>query len=290
MAISVILPFHQSAPYLEEAVRSCLAQKELGELILVNDAADEQPSQLARALVLEDSRVRLLEAEVSNSQGPAAARNRGIRESRFDFIAFLDADDVYEPNRFTEAISFLNGNPAVDGYYEPTGVFNHDFSQLVEKKGIHQPIASEDLFAELLLGRYGHFNTPGIVIRKTAFQKGGGFNEALRYHQDTDLWLRMAYHTSLGGNPYGLIKAKIRSHSKNHSQKAGKLSRIQLWETVIQYFNRQPVSSREWYLLLLRLATARFQPPSKREYLALPMLFFQYPMYFWLWLRKWVWS
>jgi hypothetical protein len=178
-------------------------------------------------------------------------------------------------------------NPEMDGFYEPTAVFNHDFSQLLEIKGINKPIDSEALFKELLLGRSGHFNTPGIVFRKTAFQKGGVFNEELRWHQDTELWLRMAYHARLRGNSRGPIKAKIRSHENNHSRKAETLSRIRLWETAIHHFRQQPVGPGEWYLLLLRLGTACFHPPQKREYLALPMLFFKYPMYFWLWLRKW---
>lgn len=288
MSIAVIIPFHNAYPFLEKAVQSCLQQKEVAEILLVNDHSTDKSQELAKGLACQYPTIRLLTMPGEAPKGPGAARNLGIQHSRSEFIAFLDADDVYTAQRFTKALTYLEQNPDLDGYYVPTALYDVQLKELLERKGIWSDIPPEALFVELILGRSGHFNTPGILLRSSVFQKTGYFNEKLLWHQDTEFWLRVAFHCLLAGDPEGPELAKIRQHPANHSHEAGMDSRILLWKTVLNYFKTQKTGAYIWYLLLLRLGMESYRHTMKKEYFTLLPLFFRYPQYFWIWFRKWI--
>lgn len=288
MSIAVIIPFYNAYAFLEEAVQSCLQQKEVTEILLVNDHSTDKSQELAKGLASQYPTIRLLTMPGEAPKGPGAARNLGIQHSKSEYVAFLDADDVYTAQRFTKALTYLEQNPDLDGYYVPTALYDIKLKEFLERKGIWVGLTPEDVYRELLLGRSGHFNTPGILLRSSVFQKTGHFNEKLLWHQDTEFWLRLAFHCRLAGDPEGPALAKIRQHPANHSQEAGMDSRILLWKTVLNYFKTQKTGAYIWYLLLLRLGMESYQHPKKKEYFTLLPLFFRYPQYFWIWFRKWI--
>lgn len=103
MKASIIMPAHNSAAFIEAAIASALAQTERDfELIVIDDGSTDDTAGIVRALASEDSRVQLLRHDVA--RGPAAARNMGIERARGDWIAILDSDDAFAPDRLERMV------------------------------------------------------------------------------------------------------------------------------------------------------------------------------------------
>src|SRR5690606_9347404 len=116
-----------------------------------------------------------------------ASRNLGIAKSTCEFIAFLDADDWYLPNRF-QAEKELFKNDEIDGVYGATGFFEE--GKVIRNNKLttfHERIPPEKLLYQLV-NLNGRFTTNAITVRKTLFKKAGYFNPSLKLHQDTHLW------------------------------------------------------------------------------------------------------
>lgn len=96
--VSVVIPFYNGIQYLEACVRSVQAQtlREI-EILLVDDGSEDDGGKLADALALEDARIRVIHQE---NRGLAGARNSGIDASRGDYIGFVDADDLIDPQMY----------------------------------------------------------------------------------------------------------------------------------------------------------------------------------------------
>ncbi len=94
--VSVVMPVYNAAAYMAEAIESLRKQTYYNwELIIVNDGSGDGSDQIARAMQSDDARIRIVDQE---NQGPSAARNRGMREAMGDYLYFLDADDLLDPD------------------------------------------------------------------------------------------------------------------------------------------------------------------------------------------------
>jgi glycosyltransferase involved in cell wall biosynthesis len=286
--ITVIIPFFNSAAFLRAAVQSVVDTGMSGEILLIDDCSTDDSLSIAKKLEQEFPLLRVISQGGQKSKGSGAARNIGIREARFPYLAFLDADDLYFPNRFTDALAILEQQEEMDGVYGSAEIWDSKSGMSLGKKEVWEEIVPEDLFKELLLGRKGHFNTPAITLRKSVFDKSGLFNENLLWHQDTELWLRLAFHCKLARIPSDQPLARIVKHRHNHSLKSTVNSRKALWLCVLGYYKNRVTGFYPYYLMLLRLGTEMYKPPTKKEWLSLFPLFFRYPKYFWVLVRKWL--
>ncbi|HEY3148214.1 MAG TPA: glycosyltransferase family 2 protein [Dongiaceae bacterium] len=112
--VSVITIFLNAERYLAEAIESVLAQDASDlELILVDDGSAEPCSALARGYTARDPRVTYLEHPGHRNRGMSASRNLGIFEARGEFIAFIDADDVWAPGKLREQVAIMDANPGL---------------------------------------------------------------------------------------------------------------------------------------------------------------------------------
>ncbi|WMI66620.1 glycosyltransferase family 2 protein [Aestuariibaculum sp. YM273] len=104
--VSIITPSYNSAKFISETIESVQSQTYTNwELIIVNDASSDNTIELLREYIHKDSRIKLL--QLKTNSGPAIARNKGIDEAKGDYIAFLDADDIWKPNKLEKQISFM---------------------------------------------------------------------------------------------------------------------------------------------------------------------------------------
>lgn len=198
MRFSVVIPVYNGQGHIHRSVESVLAQScEDYEIVVVNDGSTDDTSAVVRELAGRDEkgRVRLVERE---NGGVAAARNTGIKESRGDYVCFLDSDDQWLENH----LSSLNG--AIDRY--PGEVFFSTLSQncLVDgrivklDKGMPEDIfVIEDYFDYEISGKptVSKF-TSTICLKKSFFDEHGLFAEGVKISEDEDMWYRAAaYHS-----------------------------------------------------------------------------------------------
>src|SRR5664280_1650862 len=107
--VSVVIPTYNRLAYLREALDSVLAQTRAADEILVVDDGSTDGTEAAISAL--PAPVRYLRQQ---NAGPAAARNHGLREAKGDWIAFLDSDDLWVPEKLEAQMDFLERNPAVE--------------------------------------------------------------------------------------------------------------------------------------------------------------------------------
>jgi glycosyltransferase involved in cell wall biosynthesis len=185
--VSVVIPAYNAAAYLAGAVDSVLAQT-FGdrELVVVDDGSTDATPQVLEGY---GSSVRVVRQA---NQGVAAARNRGLRESRGRWVAFLDADDQWAPDKLARQVEALRGQPG-------HGACATRFTVVDEGKG---PVEvrgarSGEATLEALLLNGNVVGTPSTVIsERTLLEACGGFDPALSQCADWDLWIRVALRTA----------------------------------------------------------------------------------------------
>lgn len=210
MKISVIIPVYNAEKYISKAVESALQLDEVYEIILVEDQSPDNALQICRELALQHSRIKLFQHPDQGNHGAGASRNLGIEKATGDFIAFLDADDHYLPNRF-DSEKKLFKDPKVEGVFNAIGTeyltekgkeeFQSKFKE-VSLSTVNYPAEGEEVFKGLLsltpkvFGTSFHLNS--LTVRKTALAAHNiQFNKDLRVHQDTDFIIKLAYHCYL---------------------------------------------------------------------------------------------
>ncbi len=223
MSVSVIIPVYNAEKYIKQAVESAIAQKETGEIILVDDGYGEQMLNICKELEHQYEKVILLQHPDKKNHGAGASRNVGIKAAQFDYIAFLDADDFYLPNRFTETLKIFHAFPDIEAVYGTTDS-HFETEALKNKYGpelittIKNPPAPSKLFWHMEpIGKNGYFTTDAITIRKSAFSKIGLF-ENLEVNQDINLWLKLAMACKLSPTTLHKAIARRRVHEENRSR------------------------------------------------------------------------
>lgn len=204
--VGVVIPLYNAQPFLRQAVDSALAQPEVHQIIIVDDASSDGSFALASALASANSRVQVLQHAEQLNRGAGATRNLGLCYCDQPYIAFLDADDYYLPERFARAQTMLEATPALTGVYEGVGTILEDnetrqrWQQAWSGRkvtGLTKVAPPERLFEILLKGGQGHFHLDGLTVRREGLEAVGPFNESLRLHQDTEFCLRLAATTQL---------------------------------------------------------------------------------------------
>lgn len=253
LKVSVIIPVYNAAKYLRSAVKSALEISEVSEIVLIEDRSPDNSLELCQELVLESSKVKLYHHPNRENRGAGASRNLGIELATSEFIAFLDADDLFLPNRFTKAAEIFDKQKDVEGVYGAAGFIKDDAILAGASYTIRKDVAPESLFGAILRGTYGHFHTNSITLRKSIFKKTGYFNPDLRLGQDADLWLRIAFHCKLVAGEISEPICLIRRHAENRILRTNHHSKIKGLKAAIKYFKKQNVDLKDYYVLVGKL-------------------------------------
>jgi glycosyltransferase involved in cell wall biosynthesis len=182
--VSVVIATYNMARFLPLAVRSVLDQTyRQVEVLVVDDGSQDDTRALIQPL-LDDRRVRYLYQE---NRGQAAAKNHGVREARGAYIAFLDADDLWVPEKLESQLPLFEAS-------EKTGVVYSRIAYVDEagrrngapEYSLHRGRVSD----QLLVFNFVGFGTS--VVRRECFERLGHFDESMRMGIDYDLWLRFS--------------------------------------------------------------------------------------------------
>ncbi|SAK86417.1 glycosyl transferase family 2 [Caballeronia temeraria] len=161
LRISIIIPCYNAVKTLARALNSCLAQAQVGQIIVVDDCSGDASRDVAAYYALKDARIQLL--RMPENGGPARARNFAAQHATFPLLAFLDADDEYLPNALADAAAALHARPM------------HPAIRLdVQYAGFPPEIYAFSEF-EKYAGRMSDTVTSSLVIRRSVFLALGGF-------------------------------------------------------------------------------------------------------------------
>ena len=185
-AVSVIVPTHNRASLLRRAIDSVRRQT-VGdfEIIVVDDASSDDTAGVVRGY--GDPRIRYI--KLPGNGGVASTRNAGIAAAAGDFIALLDDDDEWLPEKLQRQVDlFDRGGPAVGAVYSGYREIDQATSDVIAER---LPAFRGQIFENLLVaGRFTPTST--IMVRTECFRRLGGFDPAFRYGEDYDMWLRVA--------------------------------------------------------------------------------------------------
>jgi glycosyltransferase involved in cell wall biosynthesis len=182
--VAVIIPTHNRSRLVAEAIDSVLAQtfRDL-EAVVVDDGSTDDTPAVLRGRFGSESRVRSLRQERT---GPAAARNRGIRASSSDLVAFLDSDDLWLAEKLALQVARLDAEPAAPFCFcdRVTDARTMRGSRF-RAKGF-----AGDTTLRGMVEKGFPLSTPSVVIRRSVLDRVGLFDESLAGAEDWDLWIR----------------------------------------------------------------------------------------------------
>ncbi len=208
-AVSIIIPNYNTAEFIAETLDSVLAQTFTDyEIIVINDAAPDT-EQLKK--VLENYYDKIIFIDKFENTGTSATRNFASEMTRGDFLCFLDADDIWQPTFLEELFNFLHQNN-FDLVYADTEMFGVGY-RIGESFLDYNPPQGEVSRRTLIEGKCIILPS-GSLMRKSEFEKAGGFDPQVLRTEDFDLWMRMMFQgTRFGFLRKILFKFRIRPGS-----------------------------------------------------------------------------
>lgn len=192
-SFSIITPLYNKESYILRTISSVFEQEGVSfEIIIIDDGSTD--GSLNRVKRINDPRIRIIE---QSHKGVSTARNRGIKEARYEWVAFLDADDEYKPGFLASINTLINQYPecgVAATSYEIVGMDTVNSTQFFSKYPPHWQGMIDDYFADMLWGE--PFNTSSVVVRKDLLNKVKGFPENLHHYEDILTWFSLSLLTN----------------------------------------------------------------------------------------------
>lgn len=193
MSVSIIMPAYNSAEFIAESIQSVIAQTYKDwELIITDDHSSDDTVNIVKSYKAQDERIKLI--ELNDNGGPAVARNSALNLARNRFVAFLDSDDLWHPQKLELQLNFMKKNDYAFSFtsyqrFSRDGLKKYNIIRAPEK------ISYGELLKNTIIG------TLTVIIDR---EKVGRFEmDNIRYRQDMALWCEILKR---GFYAYGLNK------------------------------------------------------------------------------------
>ena len=208
--VSIIIPAYNAERYIKEAIDSALAQTYTAiEIIVINDGSTDRTREVIDPYISLKN-FRYLS---QNNQGLSSARNTGIQNSHGEFIALLDSDDIFLPQKVERQVNYLISHPECDVCYCNILYFYSDLPEkLLNLNYVYY--SKEEVFPRLLEKMF--IKPLSVMLRRRVVDHFGLFDENYRRSEDYEYWLRIAH----GGARFDFLPerlAKYRVHQDSHS-------------------------------------------------------------------------
>jgi glycosyltransferase involved in cell wall biosynthesis len=211
VAISVVVPLYNKRESILETLTSALDQSYSEyEIVVVDDGSTDGSDRVVESI--DPSSIRLIRQQ---NRGASAARNTGVRSANGKYVAFLDADDRWEPNYLAELASLIADFPncGIYGFAYKRG--RGDGASQIR---LHPAIARlrglvSDYFEVATLGDQPFF-TSSTCIKKSIFDEVGGFREGITHGEDLDLWARCALRYPVAYDARPLVTYRVEAENR----------------------------------------------------------------------------
>lgn len=250
MTITVIIPVYNAEAFIRKAVESVIQFPEVREVLLIDDGSKDNSLKICQEIAKKYPVVKALQHEDKKNHGVSTTRNLGMDLASQDFIAFLDADDYYLPNRFDAEREYFK-NPEIDGVFGAIGVEfvteagKQKYLSVINDTGlttVYHHAEGKEVFNGLIqieptFGTF--FSLIATTLRKSAIENPKlRLNESLRMHEDRDFIIKLSYHCNLKSgfidkavairtghenNTFSSVQNKSKGYYINHENLYGSL-------------------------------------------------------------------
>ncbi len=238
--VSAVITAYNSEAFIAEAIQSILKQsRAVDEIVVVDDGSTDTTRRIVAEFA--DQGIKFIQQQ---NRGAGAARNKGIRETSGEFIAFLDADDIWLENKTLLQVNYLNAHPEsalVSGFARWCNVAKNTV-RISGKVPRSMNTLRREILVHNVLG-----NPSMVMVRRSALAEVGVFSEEIRWGQDWELWQRLVerYDATVIPEPLTIY----RWHKDN-------LSHVRRWERMLSYWNvsrsailkSKPIWRRPWLM------------------------------------------
>ena len=246
-AVSIVLPTFNRLKFLRKAVDSIFEQSFLDwELIIADDGSDSETAAFLATLV-NPPRVRLL--RLQHTGNPSAARNAALREARGKYIAFLDSDDLWLPQKLERQLRAMAADPVRRWCYTALSRVDAD-GNLLPSEAARRRVLHGGAVLEKLLTLEIAVATPCVIAERALIQQAGGFDEEQKYFEEYDLWQRLSLISDVIALEEPL--ALVRNHQEHYSN-----DRVGVCIARLRLLNKLPLPESETYHMILRLERAK---------------------------------
>src|SRR5712692_10966910 len=226
--VSVIIPTHNRAELLRLAITSVLNQTfQDFEIVIIDDASKDHTREVIANF--NDARIKVIHNQVS--KGDAGARNIGVMNSNCEYIAFLDDDDEWLPEKLKIQICLLDSSPAEVG-----GVCTGHFIVKRMNGGVLSTYSPENGD----LSKKNFITTSSIFLRRECFEMCGLFDESMPTSSDYDMWIRISQKFSFKTIEKPLVNYYIHENSLTFNYEKMTRGREILFKKHEDYFKNNP--------------------------------------------------
>ncbi len=211
--VSIIIPTYNRADVLSLSVQSILQQTYADfELLIVDDGSSDNTDIVVESW--HDDRIRYL--KLPENKGVAAARNEGIRQAKYDYIAFQDSDDCWMPDKLKKQMDFFMQNPEADLLYCPYECQKADGTVIFVPDSTIPPEEKQgNIYRHMLLRNT--IGTPCVLVRRRCLETSGLFNESLTCLEDWELFLRIAKNCKIAFQEAPMVHVNLSKDGVSHN-------------------------------------------------------------------------
>lgn len=254
--VSVIIPAYNAEGFIEETLNSVLSQTYKNiEVLVIDDGSQDRTAELVKLIAAKDLRVRLLQQA---NAGVSAARNLGIEKSQGEYIAPLDADDIWYPQNLEKKVNCLLESDASVGLVyawsvdiNEAGFPNGQFRASTIEGDVYTTLVCHDFIG----------NASATMMRRSSVEKVGGYNCSLKeknvIREDWELYLRLAEFYQFRVVPEFLVGYRRLEKSMSGDCQAMARSQVAILQTIQEKHPEIPgfifrLSSGSFYIYLAR--------------------------------------
>ena len=242
--VSVVMSCFNDAAHVSHAIDSIRQQSVTNwELIVINDGSGDDTANILNQYAEIDSRIRIIHQE---NVGLTKALIKGCQESRANYIARHDADDISAPLRFEKQFQVLDSNDAIGFVSSWTDSFSPD-GAVLDQFRIHD--LPKNATHKLLHERQGPPAHGSVMMRRSVYEQVGGYRSCFYFGQDSDLWLRMAEQSQ-----FAFVNEVLYRYLRSPTSISGKRRHIQRQFGELGQLCRQARAAGESETCLLQAA------------------------------------